>query len=345
MSFIQITSAIWYKVTSSNHFDLYQFPAYCKIEANVLQGVPLAWHSKINGNDFIIPLIEREIFTPDHLPFFDLTSPYGYPGIICPAKVTMNEINEAFITFHQEASQSGYVSTFIRLHPLYNNFSLVEVPNATQVFHGSTVSVALNKSMHDIRAQYSTNHKRNLKKNHLAGYKTQLNNWNRLDEFISIYLDTMQRKKAAKRYFFARDYFLRLKRIPSVLIFLVTVTDKNDSMAAGGIFSLINGLAQFHLGGTSSAHLHLSPSKLMMDAAIVALKEAGADTLHLGGGYGSSNADGLFRFKAGYGQQLNTFSTLRFIHNPEVYNKLTAISASHGVNNAGTHFPVYRNNY
>ena len=122
---------------------------------------------------------------------------------------------------------------------------------------------------------------------------------------------------------------------------LVMVHYNQSTPAAGGIFSIVEGLAQFHLGGTAEDFVGQSPSKLMMDAAISACKAQGAHTLHLGGGYGSSATDGLFRFKAGFGQQRHNFSTLRFIHRRDTYRQLMGNTMLSNKNHE-VYFPEYR---
>ena len=173
------------------------------------------------------------------------------------------------------------------------------------------------------------------------GFKVSVNQWSMLPDFIKLYWQTMSRKKAKKRYFFDVAYFEGLKDLLGDNLTLVMVLDKQSTPAAGGLFSIVDGLAQFHLGGTAEDFVGQSPSKLMMDAAVSSCKDQGAHTLHLGGGYGSSASDGLFRFKAGFGQQRHSFSTLRFIHHRDIYKQLME-SNGLGIKNVGAYFPEYR---
>jgi lipid II:glycine glycyltransferase (peptidoglycan interpeptide bridge formation enzyme) len=289
----------------------------------------------INGFDFIIPLVERVIWS-NGTQEKDLLSPYGYPGILYPENIPKEIYLEALKLFQSEAAAAAYISSFIRLHPIYNTFQVNGQSNITQHYHGPTVSINLNLPLAVIRKSYSQNHKRNIKSLLSDDYQIEVNNWASLDAFVDLYLQTMQRKHAQKRYFFSHDYFHQLKKSIGHSLILISINDKHGKIASGGLFSLFNGLAQFHLGGTSENFLNQSPSKLMIDAAIEACKEKGAHTLHLGGGYGSANTDGLFRFKAGFGSQLHKFSTLRMIHNPEVYKEL--VKNTKGINNSANGF-------
>lgn len=340
MPFISISNPRWEHLLKITSHDLYHLPSYCRLEAEVLSGKPLAWEKNINGFDFLIPLVERVIWS-NGTQEKDLVSPYGYPGILYPENTPKAIYLEALKLFQYEAAVSSYISSFIRLHPIYNTLQINALSNITQHYHGPTVSINLNLPLGVLRKSYSQNHKRNIKSLLGDDYQIEVNNWDSLDAFVDLYLQTMHRKHAQKRYFFSRDYFHQLKKLIQHSLILISINEKHGKIASGGLFSLFNGLAQFHLGGTSENFLNQSPSKLVIDAAIEACKEKGAHTLHLGGGYGSSNTDGLFRFKAGFGSQLHKFSTLRFIHLPDKYKQL--IENNHFSNNKSiSYFPEYR---
>jgi hypothetical protein len=340
MSFITTRHSLWQKALLIESHDVYHLPGYCQLEAEVLQGIPMAWTAQIEGVQFVIPLVERVIQSNGSIGK-DLVSPYGYPGILYPVNTAHSLVNKALKRFYIEAAESNYISSFIRLHPIYNEIEIPYYKNISQHAHGSTVAVNLIQPISSIRNNFSKDHKRNLKRLHKDTYQVVVNNWDQLPDFITLYTQTMKRKHAQPRYFFSVDYFKELKNILSRSLFLVTVLDANGDMAAGGLFTLCNGLSQFHLSGTADDFIKQSPSRLMMDGAIEALKEQGSHTLHLGGGFGSSNTDGLFIFKSGFGHKLHKFNTLRFIHLPDKYNQLLQSSADINKNPAA-YFPEYR---
>ncbi len=340
MPFIDTKNPHWNKLIAGNHHDIYQHPGYCQLESEVLGGNPIAWHKQIGGVDFIIPLVERVIYTNGSQEK-DLVSPYGYPGIAYPENTDAEMVTTAIKSFHAESFERGFVSSFIRLHPLYNNFVLPRLTGITQHAHGPTVSINLSLPLADIRKSFAYNHKRNINRLAKEGFQVKINQWECLPDFVDLYTQTMMRKRAKKRYFFSLHYFNQLKAMLPESIILVSVVNSKGQMAAGGLFTLVNRLAQFHLGGTNELFVGLSPSKLMMDAAIEACKYRDAHTLHLGGGYGSSSADGLFRFKSGFGHQLHSFSTLRFVHRRDMYTQLLQSNSLAG-KDAGAYFPEYR---
>lgn len=341
MPFIDLSNSHWREITTSFPADIYILPEYTRLESEVLHGRPIAWVITADGKPkALIPFIER-IITRDSDIYLDLVSPYGYPGMSYGEDVTKEQYCDWLALFHKEAAASGYISSFIRLHPLYNNFQINKQSGITQHAHGSTISVNLSLPLHEIRQSYSQNHRRNIIRLHEEGYRVVVDRWTDIPQFIDLYTQTMQRKHAKPRYFFSNDYFLGLKQILRGNLMLIMVYTAGQRPAAGGLFSLTNGLAQFHLGGTEDAFIRRSPSKLMIDAAIAQLKERGGHTLHLGGGYGSSIQDGLFRFKAGFGSQRHSFSTLRFIHHRDIYYELLKAN-SHTQNDNNAFFPEYR---
>jgi hypothetical protein len=340
MPFIRSSFGFWNQLLPSLDYDFYQLSGYCELEAEVLQGKPLAWYSKIEGAKFIIPLIERVVYKNGNTEK-DLVSPYGYAGMAFSKDTSKGKVIKAFNLFNEESMNEGYVSSFLRLHPIYNAFDIQCSDTITQHYHGHTVGVDLTSPINSIRHVYSNDHKRNLNRLNREKFKVEINNWDRMEQFITLYTRTMERKNAKLRYFFSPSYFIELKRLLNNDIVLISVVDNKGVMASGGIFIICNELAQFHLSGTMEEFIKHSPSRRMLDTAIEICKAKGAHTLHLGGGYDSSNSDGLFRFKSGFGSQLYKFSTLRFIHNPAKYNQLLE-KKTFAKSDSFNYFPEYR---
>lgn len=287
----------------------------------------------------LIPLISRQI--PNQSSLYDLISPYGYPGILTTRALEREEINFLLIDFSNDALGAGYVSTFIRLNPYLNNWKVKNLNNCVQVFHGYTVSVDLSVSIHDVRSKYSLNHKRGLMKCKNR-YFANINNYNFYDEFINIYYQTMKRRGAKPYYFYPKDYFYSLKDLAySNLLFVSIHNYENNSLAAAGLFSFFGDVMQFLFGATADTEIIFSPSKVLIDTAIQIGFDLKASKLHLGGGLGASNEDGLFRFKKGFGNILLPYSTLRFIHQPDIYNFLSS-QVIRLDNSCDSFFPLYR---
>lgn len=343
MPFIKVTDNRWESLLAEAPHDFYHLQGFAQIEAELLGGEAMAWFDEEKDNRHLVPLIKRSIGN-NYL--HDLVSPYGYPGLVSNHKLQVGDAVALFRRFHAEAKKEGFVSSFVRLNPISNAWDFKEAAEHNilpfkQVFHGETVSVNLEPSIKAIRHNFSENHKRNLKKLKLQGYHLDFNNWGYLDEFIEIYRQTMTRKSAYPYYFFPSGYFEKLKDILGERLVFVTITDGNNRLVSGGLFTHFDKIMQYHLGATLTEAMEYSPSKMMMDESIVYGKNKGAEMLHVGGGFSANTSDGLFRFKKGFGSHLHPFSTLRFVHQPEIYEKLVQDKKRRKLD-AGF-FPEYRN--
>lgn len=343
MPFITATDKRWESLLAEVPHDFYHLQGFAQVEAELLGGEAWAWYLEEKQKRCLIPLVKRPV--GNHY-LHDLVSPYGYPGMVYNKKLTLSKAVGLFNRFHAEAKKEGFVSSFIRLNPISNAWDFSEIPEQQtmpfkQVFHGETVSVNLKPSIKTIRQNFSENHKRNLKKLKHQGYRLGFNHWGYLDEFIEIYRQTMTRKSAYPYYFFPSGYFEKLRKILGERLVFVTVADAGGRLVSGGLFTHFGKIMQYHLGATLTEAMEHSPSKMMMDESIVYGKMKGAEMLHVGGGFSANTSDGLFRFKKGFGSHLHPFSTLRFIHQPDIYEKLLQDNKRKS-RDAGF-FPEYRN--
>ena len=338
MPFIQPDDFRWQALLAQTSHDVYHLPGYCLIEAGLMQGNAVAWHYHSNELQCLMPLICRNINGSSQ--YRDLVSPYGYPGLLCNQSISSEVAASILQEFHQEAGQRGYVSSFIRLNPLLNPWKLSGHEVFRQWMHGGTISIDLQRSSEAILLGFSENHRRNLRKLSSSGFCTAVNDWSTIGDFIRAYRQTMARRQAHAYYFFPDSYFNSLQQLLADKLVYVSISNINGQFVAGGIFTCFGDVMQYHLGATSNEAVHQSPSKLMMEVAVRFGVGVGAHTLHLGGGLGGSTSDGLFRFKKGFGNHFHQFSSLRFIHQPQVYHLLRTETHSDDVQS--DYFPEYR---
>jgi hypothetical protein len=143
-----------------------------------------------------------------------------------------------------------------------------------------------------------------------------------LPEFIALYHETMRRVKAEESYFFDATYFTALVKSlgPVVKLFVAKMPD--GEVISGGLFTLYDGIVQYHLGGTRDSALKRSPMMLIFETVRRWANQNGAHTFHLGGGVGAKT-DSLFQFKARFSPQRHKFVTWRWIVTPEAYRELS----------------------
>jgi len=193
MPFLDTTDARWTNLLEQVNHDMYHLPGYCSIEAWLIGGRATVWYHSDGFNELLIPLIARSISETNRMA--DLVSPYGYPGVLSKYPLNTEEAELLMETYHQEAAVEGFVSSFIRLNPLLNNWRFAPTPIFRQWMHGGTVSVSLEGISNPLSHAYSLNHKRNLKRLAGAGFHALINDWDSINEFIDAYRQTVSSPK------------------------------------------------------------------------------------------------------------------------------------------------------
>lgn len=337
MPFIPTDDARWDAMLRTAPYDFYHLPEYAQLDAGVLGGQAMGWVPEYGYPFCLIPLIGRYI----HPHGQDLISPYGYPGILSREPLTSEDVIRILQSYHREALAAGYVSSFIRLNPMLNDWVIPETDLVGQKCQGSTVSIDLTRELEVVTADFSENHRRDILKLIRNGFTAQVNQQAYLPDFITAYYETMKRCKALNYYFFSKDYFNSLESLKGTQLLFISISDRLGKFVAGGIFMLTGKVMQFHLGATYDDSVLLSPSKLMIMEAINQGMLMGATTLHLGGGTGTNAMNGLLRFKKGFFPHTHPFKTLHLIHKKSEYQELAYNRVPTGFED---YFPAYRAN-
>ena len=222
-----------------------------------------------------LPLIRRAIPGSDA---FDVVSPYGYPSPIAQFE-DVALVRGAFSAVAQTLREQGFVSMFVRLHPI------LELPDGaftglgTLIVHGQTVSIDLRQNEAEqwrgIRARYRTFLNRSARLGHRAFMD---DTGEHFDRFITLYLETMRRHNAAPEYFFSRDYLSGLWQQLRGHVHL-GVVEVNGLIVCAGLFGESSGIVQYHLSGTDEQALALSPLKILIDYARCWATRRGANVL------------------------------------------------------------------
>jgi lipid II:glycine glycyltransferase (peptidoglycan interpeptide bridge formation enzyme) len=214
-------------------------------------------------------------------------------------------------------------------------------------FGGDTVSINLSATPAEQRAHYHGTTKNRINRLARSGVTCALDIEQRhLPEFIALYHETMRRVKAEQSYFFDPTYFTDLATALGPVLKLFVAKRPGGEVIGAGLFTLCDGIVEYHLGGTLDTALKLSPTVLIFETVRQWAIQNRAHTFHLGGGVGGKS-DSLFQFKARFSRQRHKFVTWRWIVAAEAYHELSlqkqlwnsdrglrAISASF--------FPAYR---
>ncbi|GAA5088307.1 hypothetical protein GCM10023210_11820 [Chryseobacterium ginsengisoli] len=324
-------------IRSCVFYDIYHTYFYHSLESSFPS---VLFVSEFNDELIAFPFKVRNI---EDTGYFDLTSVYGYCGPI--SNKNFGELSKNhFAFFHEEFSkfckENYIVSIFSRLHPLsdYNTFfdDFGDVANMNK-----TVVVDLVQPPEHQVKQYRKSTKyeiKYLRNKNFTIIKTK--DSSNIDNFIEMYYKTMEKVRAFDRYYYDRDYFHGFLNNDDYEVILL-MAEQNGKFAAGGIFTVVGNVMQYHLATTDESFIKDAPMKLILDEARIIAMEKNLQFLHLGGGFAGRDNDNLYLFKSGFSKNRLQFSVWKHITDTEQYDKLVAyMNIWKSVNNF---FPLYRN--
>jgi len=326
--------------------DFYHLTEYHRLAEERGEGTAYLFAYHEGAYTIALPLLLRPIEACDGETWSDATSVYGYAGPLASHAGTPASVVRSFQRSLKEAlAARQVVAVFSRLHPLIPQCGVLAGLGECRR-EGETVSIDLTLPPEEQWAQYRSSLRTRISRLRREGLVCLRDGDKRhLPEFTDIYRQTMRRVNAHRSYFFEPEYFTRLASGlgPALELFVVTL---DGVVIAGGLFTMFDGIVQYHLGGTSDAFLKLGPMALIFDTVRIWANDKGARVIHLGGGVGSRN-DSLLHFKAGFSDRRHTFPTWRWVVEPDAYRELcdrgTRRNVEHGVQWAsGDYFPQYR---
>lgn len=329
--------AQWYnELAQMRTFDIYHTFLYNSLTGNNVQDSRLLSFSE-GKYKICFPIIMRKIKSSS---FNDVTSVYGYAGLLSNNKFIPSEIKSDFKKMLSDYFfEKKVITAFSRLHPL--------IPESTDFPEGmgmtedvnTTVFIDLSLSIEKQLKQYSCSLKRQIIQIKNEGVSVRVAERSDIDTFISLYYATMNRLNAKEEYYFSKDYFYRLVESPDFKTFIL-LADYNGSAIAGGLFTCCNGFMQYHLGAVLEEFLYLSPLKVIIDEARKTGVRENMKYLHLGGGYDGQNS-GLFDFKSRFSKERAVFKVWKWIFDQTEYDLL--VKERFGNDIPGTsYFPLYR---
>jgi hypothetical protein len=291
----------------------------------------------------------------DNIPLFkgteyhDLVTPYGYGGPLFALKnKNQCEIEEATRKFFDEyesyCKRNNYVSEFVRFHPLFNNWKIWE--KIVDIEHlNDVVMVDLTISAVGAWDKINREHRQHIRKMNGQTYEVEIllkPTAADIENFTSLYYETMNRNKALEKYYFPidviKDYFDLLNS------FLIRVKYENEVIGAS-IFIYGGKTIHYYLTGSLPYRKGIYPNDLIIWEAIKWVEgksspwERPFTQLNLGGGRGKN--DGIFSFKHGFSDKTVPFFIGKIIFDKEAYCKLERMNPqSSSVTN--DYFPSYR---
>lgn len=312
--FITTTDQRWGEFLAEVSHDFYHLPEYVDFAARHEGGVATAFLGREGEQALLIPLLLRRV--PEELgglsTWRDASSPYGYPSPLLHPSAKPHQARHLLHAFLRCSRESHIIAVFLRFHPLLPNPLPEFCELGTVIRHGQTVWIDLRAEGESLWRSTRENHRRGITALRQGGFQARLDHQSDWPAFVAVYAATMARLHADSFYFFPENYFRDLGAALGERLHLCTILSPQNEVAAAGLFTAVNGIVQYHLGGTAEPYLHQAPSKLMFDHMRNWARDNGQRLFHLGGGVGGRD-DTLFRFKAGFSRTTADFHTCRMV--------------------------------
>ncbi|WP_315919354.1 peptidoglycan bridge formation glycyltransferase FemA/FemB family protein [Mesorhizobium sp. SP-1A] len=274
------------------------------------EGEPIAFAARDENKGTIAfwPTLKRSI---DGSGAFDLTSVYGYAG---PTVRSGAEGTSPIEAIFCAMSDFGAVSVFSRMHPLFTD-QLGMAVRGDEI--GSIVFIEIT-AQKDVLQSYRGSHRREIVNATAKGLTITCGTDEKsLEDFLSIYTDTMKEVEAKEYYYFDKEYLSSILNSKDFKTIILTANFEGKPVAAS-MFIITGSTMQYYLSGTVAAFRKLAPSKAIIAEAHRIAVELGLKKLVLGGGVGSAK-DALYAFKKGFSQATLPFHVTRRILDQRKY--------------------------
>lgn len=247
------------------------------------------------GGGILFPLLlrplAREPWAPAGCPWWDATSPYGYGGPFCWG-CDPPTIARFWAGVRHWAREQPVISLIARL-------SLF--PEQLAAFDGEVVEImpnvvrSLDLTPEAMWEDYKHELRRSIKRARRDGVEVEMDpDGVRLDEFVEVYLATMERRGAVAFYRFPRRFFERiLAELPGQFMFFHALY---QGRVVANELTLVSPRHLYSfLGGKNETGRRLDANSLLMHEIAAWGMRTGRHRYILGGGHGQ--ADSILTFK------------------------------------------------
>ena len=325
-------------VKSFKDHDIYYLNGYLKSLKINGDGEPLLFYYDDQKTRGINVVLKRDISDLVYFSdiekgtLYDFTTPYGYGGWIIEGE----DHSSLFEEYELWCKNNHIVSEFVRFHPLIENQKYSQ-DNYDVIALGQVI--AMDCTDEDILWMNMSSRNRNkIKKAINTGVNVSYGDIEKLEEFIRIYEETMDRDNAEDYYYFKKEYydclFNDLK--DNLLVFSADLDGKTLSTC---IVFMENERLSYHLAGSTRVSGNIYETNLLIYEVARWGNQNGYRSFLLGGGVGSKE-DYLYQFKRGFDDKHSfQFYIGKKIHLQDKYDEL--VSKREDIENANF-FPVYR---
>jgi serine/alanine adding enzyme len=293
------------------------------------------------SGSLVMPFFTRTATLGDTHVLLDLSTPEFTGPYMTGAPGHPGKLSEYFVRALQEYSDQEHIVTqFAHLHPWETWLRCLVHEDIC--FDREIVYVDLGMSQERLwEESFTYACRKNIRKAEREGVRVfEASSIRDIEEFHRIYTSTMQRNKAAERYFFPKWYFERFyDAMPRNSRFVLA--ELGGTVIAGTLYLFDSRYMFSYLGGADEAYQHVRPTNAVVYSAIQTGQRLGLRYLVLGGGYRPD--DGIFRFKSSFSPLRERFYTYRHVHLEDSYQSLCEAANVSGEHREGTFFPPYYN--
>jgi Acetyltransferase (GNAT) domain len=330
--------------------EIFAHPNYVKLYADgeKTRALCAAWFS---NNIFILyPFIWRDLtnepfWSRDLGSVCDIITPYGYGG----AYIWGNDNNsDTVVQFWQDfnvwATEQNVVSEFIRFSLFDDTVS--QYPGIREE-RAKNVVRSLDLDEESLWMDFKHKVRKNVKKARKLGVSVEIDDTGaKINSFLQLYADTMQRRDASEQYYFPRNYFEQIHQtLSGQFIYFHAVYD--SKIIATELVLVSADRVYSFLGGTDSHSFDLRPNDLLKYEILLWAKQQGKRHFVLGGGYQAN--DGIYNYKLTFAPEgIFPFYVGRRILAKDIYdrlvcNKIEQLSPSkRELIDRSEYFPKYR---
>ena len=301
-------------------YDFFHLAAFHKLAEMHSEGNAVMPVYREGNYMMAFPLLIRDVGLP-FLGETDIKDATSVAGLAGPVASTPDLPDDVRKRFHQQLQdyfeQNNILTVYSRLNPLMDQPALLDG-------YGEVVEIGVTQAIDltpppDVQyMRYRKSHRQQIRKLKEKGFVCEKVGIEYLDDFMRIYIETMNRVNAVKGYYHDRSYFeYLLREMPDVMC--IYICRDSETVVSAKVCAACNGIVESFLSGTVSEYLPMAPAKLLTDAVRMWGNEIGAKILHMGGSAGGKR-DSLSEYKMGFGAQEHVYSTWRHIVDQEKYN-------------------------
>lgn len=337
-------------VVSFRQYDVYYLSSYVKAFQRHGDGEPVLICYEGEGFRAMNVVMKRDIalFPPftgilETGKYYDTVTPYGYGGFLFEGEMTAEGADDFRQQYGNFCREQGIVADFTRFHPLLKNAGRMrDFAEVTDLGHTIYMDLASEEVIWNNIASKNRNMIRKAQK---VGIEIRHGRGKELlQEFMAIYNATMDRDKAEPYYYFGEAFYDSIYEDLQDHYELFYAVLNGETIAMS-IMLHCNGQMHYHLSGSKAKYRRLAPSNLLLYEAARWGCGQGFHTFHLGGGVGSDETGGLYKFKQAFNRNSDiTFSIGKIIFDRSLYDRLVELrrQQNSSFDVSTRFFPTYR---